>query len=68
MPETFSKKRQRFNEALDRADAALTKTRGLLDDLPAAAATERDVRQVLDAHQTMREALRAHQRNLDKLN
>ena len=68
MPETFSKKRQRFNEALDRADAAFSEARGLLDDVPAAVANERDVRQVLDAHQTMRETLRAQQRNLDKLN
>ena len=66
MPESFRTKRQRFIEALDRADAAFTDARALLDDLPATAASERDTRQVLEAHQTMRETLRAQQRNLDK--
>jgi len=67
MPETFFTKRQRFNEALERADVALCDARGLLDDLPSFAVNEKQVRQVLDAHQTLRETLRAHQRHLEKM-
>ena len=67
MPETFSKKRQRFSEALDRADDALFEARGLLDDLPSVVSGETQTRQLLEAHQTMRETLRSHQRNLEKL-
>ena len=67
MPETFFTKRQRFNEALERADAALCEARGLLDDLPSIAVNEKQVRQILDAHQALRESLRSHQRHLEKM-
>ena len=67
MPETFSRKRQRFNEALERADVALTEARGLLDDFPSVVVGENQARQLLEAHQTMRETLRAHHRYLDKM-
>ena len=67
MPEIFFTKRQRFNEALERADAALFEARGLLDDLPSFVVNEKQVRQVLDAHHTLRESLRSHQRHLEKM-
>ena len=67
MPENFRTKRQRFRDALDQADNALTEAVGLLDDLPAAVTNHTEARQLLDEHQTPREKLRAIQRRLEKL-
>ena len=67
MPDTFSKQRRRFNEALDQADTALSNALGLLDDLPSFVTNADQARQLVDARNTTRDTLRAQQRRLEKL-
>ena len=67
MPDSFRTTKRRFHEALDQAETALSKALGLLDDLPSQVTSGTQARQVLDAHQAMRDTLRAQQRRLEKL-
>ncbi len=67
MPESFRTTQRRFHEALDQAETALAIALGLLDDLPSQVTTGTQTRQVLDAHQAMRDTLRTYQRRLEKL-
>ena len=67
MPDSFRTNQRRFHEALDQAETALVEALGLLDDLPSQVTSGTHARQVLDAHQAMRDTLRAHQRRLEKL-
>ena len=67
MPDSFRTTRRRFQEALDQAEIALADALGRLDDLPSEVTCGTQARQVIEAHQAMRDVLRAHQRRLEKL-
>jgi len=67
MDHSFRTTRQRFDEALDQAESAFSAALGVLDDLPSQVTSGAQARQVIEAHQALRDMLRAQQRRLEKL-